>query len=53
MTVLVGEEMITQNIRVEETDMNIYHPKKYLDMIRPHLRDFINYHKPTTELNKD
>ena len=28
-------------------------PKKYLDMIRPHLRDFINYHKPTTELNKN
>ena len=30
MTVLVGEEMITQNIRVEETDMNIYHPKNIL-----------------------
>ena len=26
-------------------------PKEYLDVIRPHLRDLINEHKPTVELN--
>ena len=28
-------------------------PKKYLDIIRPYLRDLINDHKPTAELNND
>ena len=28
-------------------------PERYLDMSRPYLRDLINYHKPTTELNND
>ena len=27
--------------------------ERYLDMIRPYLRDLINYHKPTTELNNN
>ena len=26
-------------------------PEEYLDMIRPHLRDLINGHKTTMELN--
>ena len=26
-------------------------PKEYLDVIRPYLRDLINEHKPTVELN--
>ena len=26
-------------------------PKEYLDVIRPYLRDLINEHKPTAELN--
>ena len=28
-------------------------PKKYLDMIRPYLRDLIDGHKPRTELNNN
>ena len=28
-------------------------PKEYLDMIGPYLRDLIDGHKPTTELNND
>ena len=28
-------------------------PKEYLKMIRPYLRDLINNHKPTTELNNN
>ena len=28
-------------------------PKKYLNMIRPYLRDLINDHKPTAELNNN
>ena len=28
-------------------------PEEYLDMIRPYLRDLINDHKPTVELNND
>ena len=28
-------------------------PKKYLDIIRPYLRDLINDHKPTAELNNE
>ena len=28
-------------------------PERYLDMIRPYLRDLINHHKPTTKLNND
>ena len=27
--------------------------KEYLDVIRPHLRDLINEHKPTVELNNN
>ena len=27
--------------------------ERYLDMIRPYLRDLINYHKPTAELNNN
>ena len=28
-------------------------PEKYLDMIRPYLKDLINYHKPTTRLSNE
>ena len=28
-------------------------PEKYLDMIRPYLRDLINYHKPTMRLSNE
>ena len=30
-----------------------FSPERYLDMIRPYLRDLINYHKPTAKLNND
>ena len=33
--------------------MKIYHLKNYLDMIRPYLRDLINYHTPTKESNNE
>ena len=52
MMVLQGEEVITLNIRVEKKDIKIYHQKS-LDMIRPYLRDLMNDHKPTTELNNN
>ena len=28
-------------------------PKEYLNVIRPYLRDLINEHKPTVELNNN
>ena len=30
-----------------------FSPERYLVMIRPYLRDLINYHKPTAKLNND
>ena len=30
-----------------------FSPERYLDMIRPYLRDLINYHKPIAKLNND
>ena len=30
-----------------------FSPERYLDMIRPYLRDLINYHNPTAKLNND
>ena len=30
-----------------------FSPKEYLDVIRPYLRDLINEHKPTVELNNN
>ena len=33
--------------------MKIYHLKNYLDMIRPYLRDLINYHIPTKDSNNE
>ena len=30
-----------------------FSPERYLDMIRPYLRDLIKYHKPTAKLNND
>ena len=49
--VLMGEKTITWNIQVKEIDMEIYHQK--LNMIKSYLRDLINDHKPTAELNNE
>ena len=52
MTVLVGEEIITEYTSRGDRYENLS-PERYLDMIRPYLRDLINHHKPTTKLNND
>ena len=52
MTVLVGEEIITEYTSRRDRYENLS-PERYLDMIRPYLRDLINGHKPTEELNND
>ena len=49
--VLMEEKTITWNIQVKEIDMEIYHQK--LNMIKSYLRDLINDHKPTAELNNE
>ena len=49
--VSMEEKTITWNIQVKEIDMEIYHQK--LNMIKSYLRDFINNHKPTAELNNE
>ena len=52
MTVLVGEEIITEYTSRGDRYENLS-PERYLDMIRPYLRDLINHHKPTAKLNND
>ena len=46
-----------RNIYIEYTSRGDryknFSPETYLDMIRPYLRDLINYHKPTAKLNND
>ena len=49
--VSMEEKTITWNIQVKEIDMEIYHQK--LNMITSYLRDLINDHKPTAELNNE
>ena len=49
--VSMEEKTITWNIQVKEIDMEIYHQK--LNMIKSYLRDLINNHKPTEELNNE
>ena len=50
--VLQEEIIITQNIRAGDRYENLS-PERYLDMIRPYLRDLINYHKTIAKLNND
>ena len=54
--VLQEEIIITYNIRVAGEGGGRYEnlsPEEYLDITRPYLRDLINDHKPTAELNND
>ena len=53
MAVLVGDEIISQNIRVGGDRYENLSPEEYLNIIRPYLRDLINDHKPTTESNDE
>ena len=53
--VLQEEIIITYNIRVAGGGGRYENlsPEEYLDITRPYLRDLINDHKPTAELNND
>ena len=52
MIVLQGEEIITLHTSRGDRYKSLS-PKEYLDMIRPHLRDLIDGHKPATKLNNN